>query len=60
MRVVARHRLRRGTLVRAVSAELRWLLARRRLSELTPALRAYLSLPYQMAVRRRPSAAVYE
>jgi GT2 family glycosyltransferase len=60
MRFVARHRLRRGTFVRAVAAELRWLFGRRRLSELTPALRAYLTLPYQLAVRRRPSVAVSE
>jgi GT2 family glycosyltransferase len=60
MRFVARHRLRRGALVRALAAELRWLSARRHVSELTPAQRAYHTLPYQMAVRRRPSVAVYE
>jgi GT2 family glycosyltransferase len=59
MRFVARHRLQRGAIVRAVSAEIRWLLARRRLSEVTPALRAYLGLPREIAVRRRP-AAVHE
>jgi GT2 family glycosyltransferase len=52
MRFLARHRLRRGTLVRTVAAELRWLLAQRRLTQLKPALRAYMALPHELLARR--------
>jgi GT2 family glycosyltransferase len=48
MRFLARYRLRRGTFVRTLAAELRWLLAQRRLAQLKPALRAYMVLPREM------------
>jgi len=54
MRFLARHRLRRGSLLRTMAAEIRWLAGRRRMSEVWPAVRAYASLPFDLALVRRP------
>jgi GT2 family glycosyltransferase len=56
MRFLARHRLRRGLLLRTLAAELRWLAAQRRVSHVVPALRAYATLPLDLAATRRRSS----
>jgi GT2 family glycosyltransferase len=53
MRFLAHHRLRRGSWLRTIAAELRWLAAQRRVSQVVPALRAYAALPVDLAHRRR-------
>jgi GT2 family glycosyltransferase len=49
LRFLARHRLRRGSAWRTLAAEARWLAGQRRLSDVAPAVRAYLGLAVDLA-----------
>ena len=53
IRFLVRHRLRRGSLIRTLSAELRWLGAQRRIADLWPVLLAYAGLVSDLTVVRK-------
>jgi GT2 family glycosyltransferase len=53
IRFLAQHRLRRGSMLRTLAAEIRWLAAQRRLRDVWPALRAYTRLPFDLATTQR-------
>jgi len=56
IRFLAHHRLHRGSVMRTIAAELRWLGAQRRFAHVWPALRAYAGLPFDLTVARRRAA----
>ena len=57
IRFLAHHRLRRGSMLKTMAAEIRWLAAQRRIRDVWPAVRAYARLPFDLATAHRGEGA---
>ena len=58
IRFLAHHCLRRGSVMRTLGAELRWLVAQRRVGDVWPVLRAYAGLALDLTIGRRRSGGI--